>query len=138
MHSSLCLSGSALCRTALFGMYRKRWEEHLDDLPSVSGLPHRPTTSFGHVSRERVRHVQTMDALACQQAPACGQGYWPNKRRVGGERGMERGLGTQMNGTRGCLWRWRISCRWDIGGDGPHRIMAKHRVGVEPLFCLDF
>ena len=31
-----------------------------------------------------------------------------------------------------------ISCRWDTGGDGHRRIMAKHRVGVEALFCLDF
>ena len=30
--------------------------------------------------------------------------------------------------------RTLISCRWDNGGDGHRRIMAKHRVGVEPLF----
>ena len=26
-----------------------------------------------------------------------------------------------------------ISCRWDVGGDGHRRIMAKHRVSVELL-----
>ena len=31
-----------------------------------------------------------------------------------------------------------ISCRWDTGGDGHHRIMAKHRVGVETLFLGTF
>ena len=31
-----------------------------------------------------------------------------------------------------------ISCRWDTGADGHRQIMAKHGVGVEPLFCLDF
>ena len=29
-----------------------------------------------------------------------------------------------------------ISCRWDTGGHGHRRIMAKHGVGVELLFCL--
>ena len=27
-----------------------------------------------------------------------------------------------------------ISCRWDTGGDGHRRFMAKRRVGAEPLF----
>ena len=31
-----------------------------------------------------------------------------------------------------------ISCWWDTGGDGHCRIMAKHGMGVEPLFCLVF
>ena len=27
-----------------------------------------------------------------------------------------------------------ISCWWDTGGNGHRRVMAKHGVGVEPLF----
>ena len=41
---------------------------------------------------------------------------------------------------RPCLSTGRtvISCWWDTGGDGYLRFMAKHRVGIEPLFYLDF
>ena len=50
-------------------------------------------------------------------APPCLDNLWSRLRRVS---------------------RTVMSCQCEVGGDGHCRVMAKHGVGVEPLFCLDF